>query len=380
MTIVTDFISLFTPPFTNELKEIYDAKGGPPAIEPETARLIAVLLTMAKPKEVLEIGTSFGFSACYCAQFLAEGGKVTTIERNPALFETARKNFDKMGLAGTITTLEGDALDILPKLSSEGKRYDYIFMDAAKGQYINFLPHCIEMLNPGGLLCADNIFCRGYVTAERKDIPHRMRTAHDRMRAFLAEVMEHPELQAAIVPIGDGLVVATKTKINGGKTMPENKTIESNLKENLSGELLVNALDFVSYLKSIGMTTDDSNRFYYKGELMCILVNFKDEKNPFGMLFICDCPIYEHDGFPIDESVKSFAQKNIQKCRGDKCGCDHKERGATKMVFGKEYNNLCSSEIIFTNPDAEAVEKIKVLMELWKYKLDNIVGYSSQDR
>jgi len=162
--------------------------------------------------------------------------------------------------------------------------------------------------------------------------------------------------------------------------MSDKKSIESNLKENLSGDVLTNALDFVTHLKSMGMTADDGARFSYKGELMCILIHFKDEKNPSGALFICDCPIYAHEQFPIDENVRNYVQASVQKCKGDVCGCDHKERGATKMVFGKEFDNLCSSEIMFMNPDAEAYEKIKVLMELWKFKLDNVAGYSSQDR
>ena len=167
--------------------------------------------------------------------------------------------------------------------------------------------------------------------------------------------------------------------------MSEQKTIESNLKDNLGGDLLTNALDFVTYMKSIGMTADDGARFCYKNELMCILIPFKDNNNPSGGLCICDSPMSEHGDYPIDESVKDFARANVKKCDG--CGrgkenvdCGHKERGATKMIFGKEYDNLCSSEIMFINPDTEAVEKIKKLMDLWKYKLDNIVGYSSQDR
>jgi Zn-finger protein len=101
------------------------------------------------------------------------------------------------------------------------------------------------------------------------------------------------------------------------------------------------------------------------GEMTCVLVFFKNEATPSGMWFICDCPIREHDGFPIDESVKSFAQANVKNC--ENCGCDHEARGATKTIFGKEYNNLCSSEVIFANPDAEALVKVKVLMELWKH-------------
>jgi len=160
--------------------------------------------------------------------------------------------------------------------------------------------------------------------------------------------------------------------------MSDKKTVESNLKENLNGDVLTSALDFATFMKNMGMTADDGARFCYKDELMCIIISYKNDTS--GGWCICDCPFHEHDGFTIDENVKNFAQANIQKCRGDVCGCDHKERGATKMIFGKEYDNLCSSEIVFNNPDTEALKKIKILMEFWKFKLDNIDGYSSQDR
>jgi len=167
--------------------------------------------------------------------------------------------------------------------------------------------------------------------------------------------------------------------------MSDHKTIENNLKDNLSGDLLMNALDFVTYMKSIGMTADDGARFCYKNEAMCILIPFKDKDIPSGGLCICDSPMSEHSGYPIDESVKEYARANVKKCDG--CGrgkenvdCGHEERGATKTIFGKEYDKLCSSEIMFFNPDSEDMKKIKKLMDLWKYKLDNVVGYSSQDR
>ena len=149
--------------------------------------------------------------------------------------------------------------------------------------------------------------------------------------------------------------------------MAEHKTIEDSMKEVLGGELLENALNFVAYLKESGMTLK-GNRFYYKGELTCIPIWKKDEKNPNGEWILCHCPIDGHEGFPIDESVKEYVQASVSKCRN--CGCDHEERGATKLIFGKKFDNLCSSEIAFINPNSEAVEKIKVLMELWKYKID----------
>ena len=137
--------------------------------------------------------------------------------------------------------------------------------------------------------------------------------------------------------------------------MTNNKTIEDSMKEVLGGELLENALNFVAHLKKSGMTLD-GNRFYYKGEMMCVIIWKKDENNPNGEWFICDCPLHEHDGFPIDESVVKYAQASVSKCRN--CGCSHEARGATKLIFGKEYDNLCSSEIAFINPNAEEMEKI----------------------
>jgi len=165
--------------------------------------------------------------------------------------------------------------------------------------------------------------------------------------------------------------------------MSEQKTIENKFKDTLSGDLLANALDLIDYMRKIGMTNgEDSSddRFYYKDELMCIFITFQDEHNPSGGLMIFDCPLSGHDGFPIDESVQEFVRTHVNKCGGCGGDCGHKERGATKMIFGTEYDNLCSSEIAFFSPDTEAMEKIKTLMELWKYKIDNIAGYSSQDR
>jgi len=207
---INDFINAFAPPLPRVLEEIYTNKGGPPAIPPETARLLAVLLKIKKPKEALEIGASFGFSACLTMFYMEKSGKLTTIERNANLFQTARANFIKMGFENSIELIEGDAANILPDLCKQQKRYDFIFMDAAKGQYVNFLPYCMQLLNSGGILAADNIFSRGFVTNDRETIPKRQRTTHDRMREFLRQISNTEKLQTSIVPIGDGLVIAVK--------------------------------------------------------------------------------------------------------------------------------------------------------------------------
>ena len=148
--------------------------------------------------------------------------------------------------------------------------------------------------------------------------------------------------------------------------------VENELKKVLSGETLENALDFVAFLREAGMTThpDNPNRFCYMGKETCILVFFEHENFPSGLWVICDCPIDGHDGFPIDESLKEFARANVKVC--DKCcGCPV-PRGGDKRIWGKEYKGVCSSEIQFVNPDAKALEKIKVLMELWKHQIADI--------
>ena len=161
--------------------------------------------------------------------------------------------------------------------------------------------------------------------------------------------------------------------------------IENKLKESLIGEALKNALDFVSYLRSIGMTTnedEEGNRFYYKGEIMSIIICWKDDANPSGLWFICDAPVSEHEGFPIEECLKEFAWSNVKTCNvfeGNPCGCGS-EPGKSITVFGKDYTNICTSELQFFNPNAEALVKIKKLMDMWIYKINNTVCYSSQDR
>ncbi|MCL2603771.1 MAG: hypothetical protein FWD90_04770 [Defluviitaleaceae bacterium] len=157
------------------------------------------------------------------------------------------------------------------------------------------------------------------------------------------------------------------------------QAIERALAAPLRGDYLKNALDFTAFLTGIGMTPDPIEevtiRFNYGGELTCILVFFKVDNDPNGLWVVCDCPISEYAGFPLSEELMNFARANVKIC--DACGCDHKERGATKSIFGKEYENLCSSEIQFLNPDTHALEKIKTFMEFWKHIIDDKAGKNS---
>ncbi|MHC1746902.1 MAG: O-methyltransferase [Cellulosilyticaceae bacterium] len=179
-----------------------------PIIKPEVADFIKVLLSVIKPKEILEIGTAVGYSSMLMSKHLEAGGHITTIERFPYMMEIAHKNITRAGLTDTIHILEGDAAEILPTLPSE--KYDVVFMDCAKGQYINFLPYCINLLKPGGVLITDNVLHKGAVAKSRYLIERRQRTTHARLREFLWSIMHTDELKSSVMPVGDGLAISYK--------------------------------------------------------------------------------------------------------------------------------------------------------------------------
>jgi hypothetical protein len=156
------------------------------------------------------------------------------------------------------------------------------------------------------------------------------------------------------------------------------KTVEEKLKDALHGDLLENALDFVTYLRNAGMTTkEDDTRFYYKEELMCIIICWKDA------WLLCDAPTDDCEGYRVGEDVRAFARSRVKVCGiadgSHACGCGS-EPGKDFTVFGTGYKNVCTSELQFHNPSAEDLVQVKKLMDLWLYKVDNLGGYSSQDR
>lgn len=195
-----------------------------PIIPHETARLLSVLLTMKKPKNILEVGTAVGFSSGLMTRYIEEGGSVTTIDRFEVMLKDARVNIKRMGLEDKIKILEGDAADILPTLTGP---YDVIFLDAAKGQYSAFLPQCIRLLPIGGLLLVDDVLQGGDIAKTRYSVPRRQRTIHKRLRSFLWDISHTDVLTSAIVPIGDGLAVCVKVKEPDGP-IGENSFDEEN--------------------------------------------------------------------------------------------------------------------------------------------------------
>ena len=170
-----------------------------PIIRRETAALLRTLL---------EIGTAVGYSALMMCQAMPQNGRIVTIEKYEKRIEEARKNFLRAGVGEKITLMEGDADHILDTLSHQ--HFDLIFMDAAKGQYLGWLPKILPMMEPGALLISDNVLQDGDVIQSRFAIERRNRTIHSRMREYLYELKHCPLLETAILTVGDGVALSAR--------------------------------------------------------------------------------------------------------------------------------------------------------------------------
>lgn len=178
-----------------------------PIVRKSTQSLLKFLLAVKKPERILEVGTAVGFSALLMSEYGPKECHITTIEKYEKRIPVAKENFRRAGREDRITLLEGDASDILRELTGT---YDMIFMDAAKGQYIHFLPDILRLLADGGLLVSDNVLQDGDVIQSRFAVTRRNRTIHARMREYLYELKHHPQLETVILPVGDGVTVSTK--------------------------------------------------------------------------------------------------------------------------------------------------------------------------
>ncbi len=193
-------------PFLDELEK-YAKETDVPIIRKEMQTFLRFLLRLTKPMKILEVGTAIGFSALLMSEYAPEGCQITTIEKYEKRIPLARENFRRAGKADSITLLEGDAVDILKELKGF---YDLIFMDAAKGQYIHFMPDILRLLPPGGLLVSDNVLQDGDIMESRFAVTRRNRTIHSRMRDYLFELTHHEQLETCILPVGDGITVSVK--------------------------------------------------------------------------------------------------------------------------------------------------------------------------
>ena len=179
-----------------------------PVIRKETQSFLKVLLLIKKPLRILEIGAAVGFSAILMSEYMPEGGRITTIENYDKRIPIARRNFERAGKAGQITLLVGDALAVMKMLPGP---YDFIFMDAAKGQYIQYMPEALRLLAPGGLLVSDNVLQDGEIAESRFAVERRNRTIHSRMREYLYQLKHDVRIQTSILPLGDGIALSVRS-------------------------------------------------------------------------------------------------------------------------------------------------------------------------
>lgn len=178
-----------------------------PIIRKETQSFLKVVLLMKKPLRILEVGTAVGFSAVLMSEYMPKDGHITTIEKYEKRIPIARENFRRAGKEREITLLEGDALEVMRSLDGA---YDLIFMDAAKGQYIHYLPEVLRLLASEGVLVSDNVFQDGDLIESRFAVERRNRTIHSRMREYLYELKHHESLQTSLLPLGDGVALSVK--------------------------------------------------------------------------------------------------------------------------------------------------------------------------
>lgn len=178
-----------------------------PVIRRETRELLKILLQMKKPEKILEVGAAIGFSSVFMGENTSPATKITTIENYPPRIERAKANIAMAGMEERITLLEGDAARWLKKLDGS---YDFIFMDAAKGQYIHFLPDVLRLLPQGGVLVSDNVLQDGDIFESRYGIRRRNHTIHSRMREYLFALTHNDTLDTVMLETGDGMTISVK--------------------------------------------------------------------------------------------------------------------------------------------------------------------------
>ena len=203
-----DYIRGLIPERTGTLKEIEDfaRENGVPIVQKETGVFLEFMTSMKKPKKILELGTAVGFSSILMYESAGVEPDIVTIERDEKMIEMAKVNLDRFNLRDKIKIEQGDCLEVLERLDD---KFDLIFMDAGKGHYNHFLPHCLRLLKDDGIIVADNVLFRGMV-ASQELVKRRKITIVKRMRTYLDLVTQDESLSTSVIPMGDGIAVTKR--------------------------------------------------------------------------------------------------------------------------------------------------------------------------
>ncbi len=194
------------------LKDLEDfaLENGVPIVQKETGKFLQFITTLKKPKNILELGTAIGYSSILMNLTSGGSNKIVTIERDEKMIQLANENIEKYNLQDNIQVLQGDCLEVLEGLN---EKFDMIFMDAGKGHYNHFLPHCLRLLNEGGVIVADNVLFRGMV-ASKELVKRRKITIVKRMKNYLDIVSKDESLVTTVIPMGDGIALTMRRDYN----------------------------------------------------------------------------------------------------------------------------------------------------------------------
>lgn len=196
-------------PLLDEM-EAYAKENRVPIIRKEVESFLRVLLAAQQPQHILELGTAIGYSAILMGGCIGAESRIVTIENYEKRISIAKENIRKAGMEDKISLVFGDALEEMKKMPAES--VDFIFMDAAKAQYIYYLEEALRLMKPGAVLVADNVFQEGDLIESRYVVTRRDRTIHSRMREYLYRLKNEKQLVTTIVPMGDGLTVSVKER------------------------------------------------------------------------------------------------------------------------------------------------------------------------
>lgn len=193
--------------FLHEMEK-YAEENSIPIVEPETARFLSVMCRAQKPKKILEVGCAIGYSSILMAKATNEDCAIATLECNEDMVHIARDNIKKAGYAEKISVIEADAKDYLSYIDDD-EVFDIIFLDGPKAHYIYMLDECVRLLKKGGMIISDNVLYKG-MTADDNHVVRRKITIVKRLRRYIDLLMEHPELETSLLPLGDGVTVSVK--------------------------------------------------------------------------------------------------------------------------------------------------------------------------